>query len=243
MARPAAQGHRAPAWLLRWALVALLGGLAAAPARAQPAAAPAAEGAPTAAELATLLEAASGEDPGRVLALLSFERMRCAFAEEKQVALLKRPLRSSGTIVFDRQKGIARHTAKPRPSQAVVTRTTLRLTRGKRVEEISLDKSKELRAFALVFPALLRGDRDELERSFELVALGSAKGRWALRLTPRGAALRKLVRRVLVVGKGATLHLLEVEEASGDRSRTWLTEQRAGAEVSGEELAAAFGGA
>ncbi len=217
----------------------------AAPAAASASTAPAAAAAPspTEAELIALLEAKSKEPPARVLELLAFERLRCTFSEEKQVALLKRPLRSSGFIVFDKQAGVARITRAPRPAKAVVTRTTLRLTRGKRYEEISLDKSKELRAFAMVFPALLRGDREELERSFELGVFGSSKGRWGLRLTPRSKSLRKLVSQVLVVGQGGTLQLLDVEEASGDRSRTWLTEQRAGAEVTGEELAAAFGGA
>lgn len=241
-----AQVRAQRARLAGWALAALVSGLAAAhaqPAASPPPAAAPAEGRLTAEELASLSKAAHGEDPDRVLALLSFERLRCAFSEEKQVALLKRPLRSSGFIVFDKQKGIARHTLEPRPALAVVTRTTLRLTRGKRVEVIALDKSKDLRAFALVLPALLRGDREELERSFELVVLGSAKGRWALRLTPRSESLRKLVRQVTVVGKGGTLALLDIEEASGDRSRTWLSEQRQGGEVTGEELAAAFGGA
>lgn len=264
MIRPVARVSQA---LLMSVVGVTMIGLAAASAAAEPQApvastapaapaAPAASAAPTAsaaaaapapalteAELNALLEAKSKEPAARMLELLAFERLRCTFSEEKQVALLKRPLRSGGFIVFDKQEGVARITRSPRPAKAVVTRTTLRLTRGKRYEEIALDKSKELRAFAMVFPALLRGDREELERSFELVGFGSSKGRWGLRLSPRGDALRKLVRQVLVVGKGGTLLLLEVVEASGDRSRTWLTEQRTGAEVTGEELAAAFGGA
>ncbi|MBL0215435.1 MAG: hypothetical protein IPQ07_16310 [Myxococcales bacterium] len=94
-----------------------------------------------------------------VLALLKLDRFACKFTEEKHVALLARPLKSTGTIYFERDKGIARTTLTPKLAQVVLTRTTLRIRKDNKTEEIPLDKSKDLKAFALIFPTLLRGDR------------------------------------------------------------------------------------
>ena len=194
----------------------------------------------------TLLASVGGKGAGGkaldpVFAQLQLPRMACTFSEEKQVALLARPLRSSGTLLFDRERGVFRATVKPRPSQVLLTPTALRITKGGKTEEIALDKSKDLRAFVLVFPALLRGDRAQLERSFELRLFGRGQDWWALRLSPRAKSLRSLVSRVVVVGHEHQLVSLEVTEASGDVTRTRLSELRVGEQVTDDEIAAAFG--
>jgi hypothetical protein len=176
-----------------------------------------------------------------VLARLSFDRMRCKFSEAKHVALLAKPLRSSGTIVFDRGRGLARITSAPKPSRAVLTARSLRLTTEQRTEDIPLDKMRDLKAFALIFPSLLRGDRAELERSFELGLYGDVKASWAVSLVPRAEALRKLVRQVVIVGRGDALVAFQVSEASGDTTDTELSEVVTNARIPDAEIATAFG--
>ena len=97
-----------------------------------------------------------------LLRLDRLERLKAQFSEEKRIALLARPLRQTGTIYFDRTRGIARVTQTPRPERMVLTTTSLRVEKGKKLEEVPLDKSKALKAFALAFPALLRGERAQL---------------------------------------------------------------------------------
>lgn len=176
-----------------------------------------------------------------VFAKLKFARMRCAFREEKHVALLAKPLRSAGTIVFDHARGIARITTAPRPSRAVLTASSLKITTDQHTEEIPLDKMRDLRAFALIFPTLLRGDRAELERAFELGLYGDAKASWALAFVPRAEALRKLVSRVVVLGRADTLVGLQIHEASGDTTETQLTDVATNAAVPDAEISTAFG--
>ncbi len=176
-----------------------------------------------------------------VFALLKLERLGCSFAEEKHVALLAKPLRSTGTIFFDRERGIARTTLTPKPQQVVVTRTTLRIKKDKRVEEIPLDKSKDLKAFAMIFPTLLRGDRAELEKSFTIGLYGSAASWWALSFAPRTDSLKKLVKSVTVLGNQTELVSLQVIEASGDSTDTHLTNLRKNKDVADAEIATAFG--
>jgi len=186
-------------------------------------------------------DAAHGAALDPVFAHFKLARLACKFSEEKHIALLARPLRSSGTIYYDRDKGVARATVAPKPEHVVVTRTTLRFRKGDHSEEIPLDKSKDLKAFALIFPTLLRGERSEIERSFDIGLYGSDAAWWALAFTPKTDSLRALVRRVVVFGRKAELVALQVVEASGDTTETRLSELRTDGAVPDAEIAAAFG--
>ena len=201
--------------------------------------APAAADAPPASLISG--DAAHGAAIDPVLAHFKLERMSCTFREDKHIALLARPLRSTGTIHFQRDQGIARTTLTPKRQQVVLTPTMLRVRKGTQVEEVPLDKSKDLKAFALIFPTLLRGERAELERAFDLGLYGSATDWWALTFTPKTDSLRKLVRRVVVFGRKAQVVALQVVEASGDTTDTQLADVRTNADVPDAELAAAFG--
>jgi outer membrane lipoprotein-sorting protein len=186
-------------------------------------------------------------DPARgtaldpVFAHFKLEKLSCTFSEEKRVALLARPLRSSGTIYFDHGKGVARITQKPKLQQVVVTTTTLRIRTDKRTEEIPLSKSKDLQAFASIVPSLLRGDRAELERAFEIGLYGSDKDWWALTFTPKTESLKKLVAKVTVFGRKSELVSLQVAETNGDTTTTKLANVRKNDDVPATEIATAFG--
>jgi len=217
--------------------------LAAPPPSAPPPSAPAAPAAPADQPPASLLsgQPAHGAALDPVFARLQLRRLRCAFHEQKHIALLARPVQSSGAIYFDRDRGIVRETRAPRAEKAVLTRTALRIQRGDHVEDIPLDKSKDLQAFALIFPTLLRGERADIERSFDVALYGRADGWWALAFTPRADSLRALVRRVVVFGRAGELVALQIAEASGDTTDTRLSDLHTNGDVSDAEIAAAFG--
>lgn len=177
-----------------------------------------------------------------VMKLLGVERMAAKFVEDKHSALLARPLVTRGTLVYDRARGLVRTVTGPRAQQVVVTQQALTIRKGGRTETVPLAKSKDLQAFALVFPALLRGDRDEIARAFDLAVRGSERDWWALTLTPKAASLRKMITQVTVVGHGREVRELRVVEASGDHSEMRLSEIRTDAAVADAELAA-FAGA
>jgi hypothetical protein len=168
------------------------------------------------------------------------ERLRASFSEEKHIALLARPLRSTGTLYFERTRGMARLTQTPAAERVVLSTTTLRIEKGGRVEEVPVDKSKTLRGFALILPAILRGDRASLEATFDLELDGVAKGDWSLTLLPKDPALCGLLRQVVVTGKGAEVKALRVEEASGDTTETRLSGIARNDAVPPAEIAQAF---
>jgi len=176
-----------------------------------------------------------------VFGFLKLERLSCKFSEEKHIALLDRPLQSTGVIYFDRNQGIARTTLTPKHEQVVLTKTSLRIRTDTHTEDVPLDKTKDLKAFALIFPTLLRGDRPELERAFDLGLYGSDKGWWALTFVPKSDSLRKLVKRVVVVGRQSEVFSIQIDEASGDTTQTRLTDILKNGAVPDAEIATAFG--
>jgi hypothetical protein len=145
------------------------------------------------------------------------------FHEEKQIALLVLPLKSEGTIHFDRQYGLARHTLSPQKRSVLLSGSTLSIWDGAKTETVSLQSSAPLRALAEAFSLLLQADRPNLEKSFSLAFRTSEKG-WSLALVPIPADLKKLVTEVDVAGVALTPTTLVVREASGDESTTALSE-------------------
>ena len=176
-----------------------------------------------------------------IFAHFKHDRLRCKFSEEKHIALLAKPLRATGTIYFARDKGIARLTATPKAEQLVVTTSSVRIRKGTRTEEIPLDKSKDLKAFALIVPTLLRGDRAGIQQAFNITLHGSDKDWWALTFVPKSASLAKLVKKVVVFGKKTDVFSLQITEQSGDTTNTRLSEIVKNADVPDAELASAFG--
>jgi hypothetical protein len=75
-----------------------------------------------------------GSKLDRVFAHLKLDRLRCTFSEQKHIALLARPLKSTGTILFHRDKGVVRTTLTPKPQRVVVTKTSLRIRTDQRTE-------------------------------------------------------------------------------------------------------------
>ncbi len=193
---------------------------------------------------ASLMSGSASRDGAKidpVFAHLKLDRLSCKFSEQKHIALLARPLESTGTIYFDRDIGIARTALTPKLQQVVLTRTSLKIRKDNHTEEISLDKSKDLKAFALIFPTMLRGDRAELEHTFDIALYGSDRDWWALSFTPKSDSLRALVRGVIVFGHKAEVVSLRVTEASGDTTDTRLTDIHKNGDVRDAEIATAFG--
>jgi len=146
------------------------------------------------------------------------------FKDEKQIALLKAPLRSEGTIHFLRGRGLARHTLAPQKQSLLVTERSIVFWDGKKTETIGLGASSSLKSFAEAFSLLLAGDRRGLEKSFTIATDGDAKKAWSLKLTPKDEALKKMVTAIEVRGDARSILSLVVRESSGDVSTSTFTE-------------------
>ena len=150
--------------------------------------------------------------------------VQAKFHEEKQIALLKAPLKSDGTLHFLRGRGLARHTLMPQKQSLLVTDRSIVFWDGKKTETIGLNSSSSLRSFAEAFSLLLAGDRRGLEKNFSIASEGDAKKAWTLRLTPKEESLKKIVALIEVRGDGRKIASLVVKESTGDVSTSTFSD-------------------
>lgn len=169
-----------------------------------------------AAALAT--SAAAADNLDEVLALLAARRHgHASFVEQHFLAVVKRPLESSGELIYDAPDHLEKHTREPRDESVEVAGDRITMRRGHSQRTLRGSDYPGLLPFIECIRATLAGDRDGLERVFALEFGGTAP-RWALRLTPLDPALAKTVTEIRIDGAQDNLLRVEIRQADGDRS-------------------------
>lgn len=161
------------------------------------------------------------------------------FVEEKQIALLAVPLRSSGTLHFARGRGLVRHTAEPSKQSVLIDDKELVIADGSNVRRIALSSSPTVETFARSFSMILAADRPALEKNFVLDFRPTSAG-WSLALTPRGQELKGVIAAIELEGQGLALTLLRIREANGDVSTTRFSAVDVAKQYGAEEAARVF---
>ena len=151
---------------------------------------------------------------------------RASFVEKKTVAVLERPLVSSGELSFTAPDKLEKRTLRPRPELLRLQGETLTLERAGRSTVLDLRSYPEAAAFVESIRGTLAGDRRALEALYRLQLEGS-EASWVLTLTPTDPAMRVLVERIRIAGRGAELSVIEIRQANGDGSL--MSVQRLGA--------------
>jgi hypothetical protein len=171
--------------------------------------------------LATPLAAASagGGDPLDALMreLAARRHGHVAFTEVQYLAVLERPLQSSGELLYEAPDRLEKRTLSPRPETLVLAHGVLSATRGQRTRTLELASWPQLTPLLDSLRATLAGDRTTLERVFS-VTLEGESSHWTLHLAPRDPATARLVREVVIAGEQANLRSVEILQADGDRS-------------------------
>ncbi|HSC80371.1 MAG TPA: outer membrane lipoprotein carrier protein LolA [Chitinolyticbacter sp.] len=163
--------------------------------------------------------------------------LRGEFEQRKQVAGFKKPLLSRGDFIVARERGVLWRTTAPFSSQLRLTRNEIVATQGGQVA-FRLDAAKEpsVRMINALLFALLNGDIDALAEHFGVD--GEARGpQWQLVLTPKSAALARLMTRVSLSGD-QYVRQIDIAEANGDRTAIRFSAQHSTPpRLSGEEAA------
>lgn len=139
------------------------------------------------------------------------------FTEERTVTGFDGPLRSSGTLSFTAPDRFARQTLEPQRERMEVSGNQVRLERGGRVRQMTLDAVPELAALVEGLRGTLTGNAALLRRHFELRLDGQAS-LWTLTLAPRDSTLAAQVRQLRLAGTGGELRSVELWMAGNDRS-------------------------
>lgn len=139
------------------------------------------------------------------------------FVEKKYLAVLERPLESSGLLVYSPPDRLEKITLKPKPESMVLVGDTLTLERGKQKHSIALSSYPEVAAFIASIRGTLAGDRTALEQHYGLHLEGQP-GQWTLTLLPKDTRMAELVLKIRIQGSQAQLRSVEIFQADGDRS-------------------------
>jgi hypothetical protein len=153
------------------------------------------------------------------------------FVEYRFSHLLKKPLRSGGTLEYRADGVMVRNVVVPNREVTEVDGEQVRIARaGKPARTLSLQRAPQLRVLLGSFRALLEGRLLPLQQEFE-VTLEESAAQWTLTLKPRDPGLAKHLARIDVHGSGDRPACLEALEPDGDGALTLFTAPPADAKL------------
>ena len=142
---------------------------------------------------------------------------KVAFSEQKYIALLDRPVESSGELVYQPPARLEKRTLKPNFESLVLDRDTLVVERGKQKYTLQLQQYPEITAIVDSIRSTLAGDLKALERQYRVDLHGDPE-RWTLTLLPSDTRIAAIVQRIQISGTRDELRQIEMLLADGDRS-------------------------
>jgi hypothetical protein len=165
-----------------------------------------------------LMGAADISNLDRVMgALAERKHGHVSFTEKKFIAMLDKPVESSGELLYDAPDRLEKKTLKPKPEDLVLAGGVVSAQRGKHHYTLDLKQYPQVLPFIESIRATLAGDRAALERVFK-VDFGGDFEHWTLDLVPLDAKLAKTVEGIHIEGEKDFIHTVEIREADGDRS-------------------------
>ena len=142
---------------------------------------------------------------------------RARFVETRPLAVLDRPVISSGEMLYQPPSRLEKRTLQPTSETMILDGNTLTVERDDRRMSISVASRPEAQAFVESIRSTLSGNRQALEKHYQLELAGTPAS-WSLVLTPVDSAVSALIRRITVSGSGNQVRRIEYLQTDGDRS-------------------------
>jgi len=139
------------------------------------------------------------------------------FTETRHLALLDKPVVSTGEMHFTPPDRLEKRTLTPRPEYMLLERDRITVERDQRRMTIRLGSRPEVLAFIDSVRNLLSGNQVSMERSY-LMQLQGKPANWVLTLHPKDAEIAALIQRITVSGSDNQIRTIEYLQADGDRS-------------------------
>lgn len=167
--------------------------------------------------------AAADESLDRLMqSLAARPQGHAVFSERQFLALLKKPVDSSGDLYFRAPDHLEKITHTPVAESLIVDGGTLTVVRGTAHRSLALGAYPQIGAFIDSIRATLAGDRQALEKAYTLT-FGSDGQHWSLSLAPRDSRLAGVIREIRISGAGDAVERVETLRADGDRSVMMIT--------------------
>jgi len=153
-----------------------------------------------------------------VFRLLAARRQgHTTFSEVQTLAMLDRPLESSGELLYEAPDHLEKRTLQPKPETLVLEHGVLTARRGHRTWVMSLRDFPQVVPFVESIRATLAGERAALESFFTLTFSGTAD-RWSLILVPKDATVAHAVKQIQIEGERDVIHTVRITQTDGDAS-------------------------
>lgn len=161
--------------------------------------------------------------------------VRADFTEEKKIKVLKRPLHSTGQLVFSGKLGLYRSLKDPFVQELLVTpRGIAQRDETGKVEKIEVDKQPLAKGFIDAFLLVFSGDDKALSADFDLYFEGDQSA-WSMGFVPRKKPLSTFIASMVVGGKQGAFETLLVNEVNGDKTTTKFSNVVTDKELAPEE--------
>lgn len=148
------------------------------------------------------------------------------YSETKHSALLREPLRMSGTLRYKKPSFLEKHVQTP--FEEILTVDGERLMWEKPAAQkkhmLALRDYPAIWGFIESMRATLNGDARTLERFYK-IRLDGNEQQWTLVLLPSDIDMAQFIRVIRISGSKAKVCAVEIEEAGGDRSLMTLREE------------------
>jgi hypothetical protein len=151
--------------------------------------------------------------------LATFDVLRGEFVQEKRVSGFDHPLRSAGSLLLVRGRGLVWETRAPFPSALVLSAGRLTLERDGDIQLLA-DSTRSgggAEQLQQLLPALVSGDLPTLETLFVVHESLQPDGTWTAQLTPRDAAWATVITRIELTGDRFVRQVV-IDEPGGDHS-------------------------
>src|SRR5450830_473569 len=168
--------------------------------------------------LAMPLSHAEGWDIEQLMQSLAATRSgHASFVEKKSIAILDKPIESSGELFYSAPDRLEKRTLKPKAESMLLDKDTLTVEQRGKKHVLSLQGYPEVAAFIDSIRGTLAGDRKALERSYQLSLEGSAQS-WTLKLVPVSSKMKQVVALIRITGVRDEIRSIDVTQVDGDRS-------------------------
>ena len=155
-------------------------------------------------------------------ALAQYHGGRADFTETKTLAMLDKPIESSGELRFAAPDFLQMRTLKPKPQTLTLMGNQLTLEMGGRSQQFDLRDHPDIATLIDGIRATLNGDLTTLQKHYALTLEGQ-EAQWILTLVPRDGKAREHVRDIRIGGHAGAVRTVTVEQGDGDRSVMRIT--------------------
>jgi hypothetical protein len=140
-----------------------------------------------------------------------------SYVEKDYLAVLERPLTSSGVLIYDAPDHLEKRTLKPKEESVVLDHGVLTVQRGHRTYHLDLSSYPQVAPYVEAIRATMAGDRAALEHLFNVSFSGTLQ-HWDLGLAPLDRKIARAVRGIRIEGSQADVRSVQIEKPNGDRS-------------------------